>query len=260
MNKQPGQPYYWRISSGEMLYWVVLGLFLLPVAVILAGVLLNRNFGDLLTGFLTTPAFSKTLRFSIAEALLSSVFSLLFALPGAYFFGRYDFAGKRYWQSAMVLPFMLPGILVVLGLVSFYGQNGFINTWLTEWFPGEKLRLTGLYGFWGIVLANVFYNFSFCIRILGESWERIDQKLLEVAGTLGSTRWDTWFRIVMPLLLPTIGYLFVLVFLYSFLSFTVVLVLGGYLYKTFEVLIYIEYNHKLNFDLATVIVIVQGLL
>lgn len=260
MNKQTWQTCRLQSRCGQLLYWVVLALFLIPVAVILSGVLLNRQFGKLLIDFLASPSFGKTLRFSVTEALLSAGFSLILALPGAYFFGRYNFAGKRYWQSAMVLPFMLPGILVVLGLVTFYGQNGFVNTWLTEWFPGFKLRFTGLYGFWGIVLANVFYNFCFCIRILGESWERIDLKLLEVAGTLGSSRWDSWVRIVLPLLLPTIGYLFVLVFLYSFLGFTVVLVLGGYLYKTFEVLIYIEYNNKLNFDLATVIVIVQGVL
>lgn len=62
---------------------------------------------------------------------------------------------------------------------------------------------------------------------------------------------------ILPLLAPTIGYLGALVFLYSFLSFTVVLVLGGYLYQTFEVLIYIEYNHKLRFNQASMLAAVQ---
>ena len=120
------------------------------------------------------------------------------------------------------------------------------------------MAFTGLYGFWGIILAHVFYNFTFCLRLTGEAWE-------------GSTRPCTrlppcWGPGLTPgaghpaLLAPTLLYLFLLVFLYSFLSFTVVLVLGGYLYKTFEVLIHIEYSSRLRFARAALIAIVQLLL
>ncbi|HEY8463402.1 MAG TPA: iron ABC transporter permease [Bacillota bacterium] len=260
MNRRSGPGRNWQLTFGGVLYWAVLGCFLVPVAFVLGPAVVQRKFGALLSELLNSSVFAKTFAFSTAEAFLSAVGSLLLALPGAYFFGLYNFKGKRYWQSAMVLPFMLPGILVVLGLVAFYGQNGLLNLWLERWFPTGGPRFDCLYGFWGIVIANIFYNFSFCLRILGESWERIDHRLAEAAWTLGSSRWEVWYRIILPLLLPTIGYLLVLVFLYSFLSFTVVLVLGGYLYKTFEVMIYIEYNHKLNFNLAAVLVVVQGTL
>lgn len=234
-------------------YYALLILFYLPVMMIIAKAFLRRGALAEFLHFLKSPVFINTLIFSCQEAFFSAVCSLLVALPGAYFFGKYDFPGKKYLRSFLILPFMLPGILVVLSMVVFYGQNGVLNRMLALVFPGRGVRFTSLYGFWGIILAHVFYNFSFCLRLLGESWERIDPRLQEASATLGAGRVRTFFRVTLPLLAPTIAYLLILVFLYSFLSFTVVLVLGGYLYKTFEVLIYIEYNSRLNFDRAALI-------
>lgn len=243
-----------------VLYSTLIILFYLPIAIILARVFTNVKIWEEFFDFINSGLFWNTLVFTVTEALLCALFSLLLALPGAYYFGNYNFPGKRFLRNLLVLPFMLPGILVVLGMVVFYGQNGVLNQWLAQIFPKSGFRFTGLYGFWGIILANVFYNFSFCIRVLGESWERINANLKEASASLGSSRSGTFWRITFPLLAPSISYLFILIFLYSFLSFTVVLVLGGYLYKTFEVLIYIEYNSKLNFDRATVIAAAQMLI
>src|SRR5690554_517908 len=235
-------------------------LFYLPVLTIISKAFLGRGALVEVASFLRSAVFFNTLTFSVKEAFLSSALSLILALPGAYFFGCYDFPGKKYIRSALILPFMLPGILVVLSMVIFYGRNGSLNHFLAWLDPNGGFRFTGLYGFWGIILSHVFYNFSFCMRLLGESWERIQPQLGEASTTMGAGRVATFFRVTLPLLIPTIAYLFTLVFLYSFLSFTVVLVLGGYLYKTFEVLIYIEYNSKLHFDRAALIAIVQLIL
>jgi thiamine transport system permease protein len=244
----------------NIFYLLIIGLFYLPVLSVLSRAFLRRNALADVLAFLKSDLFLKVLSFTTKQAVLSAAFSLLLAIPGAYFFGRYEFPGKRILRSVMVLPFMLPGILAVLGMVVFYGRNGALNHFLSWLFPGKGFAFTGLYGFKGIVLTHVFYNFSFCLRILGERWERIDPRFEDASFMLGAGKIKTWWRVTLPLLLPTIGYLFTLVFLYSFLSFTVVLVLGGYLYRTFEVLIYIEYNNKLNFDRASLLAGVQLLL
>lgn len=236
---------------------ILIGLFFLPVLAVLGQAFGRPNAWPELLAFLRSGQFRRVLAFSTSQAFWSAFFSLALAVPGAYFFGRYRFPGKRLLRSVMILPFMLPGILVVLAMVVFYGQNGILNTWLAALFPGRDLVFTGLYGYKGIILAHVFYNFAFCLRMLGERWERISPKLEEASAVLGAGRFATWWRVILPLLAPTIGYLGVLVFLYSFLSFTVVLVLGGYLYQTFEVLIYIEYNNKLRFAQASMLAVVQ---
>ncbi len=255
MNNKSSNP----SGSGKLLiYGTTLALFYLPVIIVLAKAFLARDAFVHLGQFLGSRLFWNTMFFSVEEAFLSAVLSLLLALPGAYFFGRFDFPGKNIMRSIMVLPFMFPSIMVVLGMIVFYGNNGVFNHLLSS--LGSSFRFTDLYGFWGIILAHVFYNFTFCLRMLGESWQRIDARLLEASHTLGANSFATWRRIVLPLLLPTMMYLLVLVFLYSFLSFTIVLVLGGYLYKTFEVLIYIDYNQKLDFNRAAMIAVVQTII
>ena len=96
--------------------------------------------------------------------------------------------------------------------------------------------------------------------MLGESWERVDPRIEEASRVLATGPVATWFRLTLPLLMPTLIYLFLMVFIFSFLSFTIVLVLGGYLYKTFEVLIYIEYNGRFHFDQAAAIAGIQALI
>jgi thiamine transport system permease protein len=241
-------------------YSSILLLFYLPVLTVLGTAVLHREALAATFEFLLSPVFRHTLAFSVTEALASAAGSLVLAVPGAYFFGRYDFPGKRLWRSAMVLPFMMPGILIVLGMVACFGVNGTFNHWWGRLFPMSGWKFTSLYGFWGIVMANTYYNFSFCLRVLGESWERINPAYAEASVLLGAGSMSTWRRIILPLLNPTIAYLFTLVFLYSFLSFTVVLVLGGFLYQTFEVLIYIEYNSHLQFARASLLAGVQMIL
>ena len=131
--------------------------------------------------FLKSPVFINTLIFSCQEAFFSAVCSLLVALPGAYFFGKYDFPGKKYLRSFLILPFMLPGILVVLSMVVFYGQNGVLNRMLALVFPGRGVRFTSLYGFWGIILAMSSIT-SPLSALTGESWERIDPRLQEASA------------------------------------------------------------------------------
>ncbi|HBF38975.1 MAG TPA: hypothetical protein DDW50_16865, partial [Firmicutes bacterium] len=255
MNKDSlsGSRFSWR----AILYGFTFVLFYLPVLIILVKAFLTRDAFTHWGQFVSSRLFQNTLSFSMEEAFLSAAISLLLALPGAYFFGRYEFPGKKIMRSMMVLPFMFPSIMVVLGMIVFYGNNGVLNHLISTIFTHSSWRFSDLYGFWGIILAHVFYNFTFCLRILGESWQRIDPKLFEASEILGARSFMTWRRITFPLLMPTVIYLFVLVFLYSFLSFTIVLVLGGYLYKTFEVLIYIDYNQRLDFNRAAMIAVTQ---
>lgn len=247
-----------KTTTTGILYFLVFICFYLPVIYLFYQFVLMKDLFLKLSQFISSSVFWKTLSFSLSQAGLSAVLSILLALPGAYFWGRFNFRGKKFSRSLLVLPFMMPGIVIVLGMVVFYGQNGLLNQ-LLSLLP-HKFRFTGLYGYWGIVLAHVLYNLPLCLRMLSESWERIDPKLREASTNLGASPLFTGWRLTLPLIGPTIAYLFLVVFVYSFLSFTIVLVFGGYLYKTFEVLIYIEYNSKLRFEQASMIAGLQTLI
>jgi thiamine transport system permease protein len=138
-------------GSGKLLiYGATLALFYLPVTIVLAKAILARDAFVHLGQFLGSRLFWNTLFFSVEEAFLSAVLSLLLALPGAYFFGRFDFPGKNIMRGIMVLPFMFPSIMVVLGMIVFYGNNGVFNHLISSLAPGSSFRFTVLYGFWGI--------------------------------------------------------------------------------------------------------------
>lgn len=202
----------------------------------------GRRWGELLF----SPLFRRALSFTFLQALASALGSVVVALPGAYFIGNYNFKGRTFIRSLLILPFVLPGILTVLGFIIFYGRNGILNSLMAN--MGFSWRVSSIYGIFGIIMAHIFYNFPLAARIMGESWEGLDPVYAEAASVLGSGRWDRFRRMTVPLLLPALSHAFLSAFIYSFLSFTVVLVFGGYAYRTFEVLIYIFANQRLDFQ------------
>ncbi len=66
--------------------------------------------------------------FTAYQAALSSVASVALGLPAAYLLSRYEFPGRRTLRSLTILPFVLPSIMVAVGFVATFGQNGTLNT------------------------------------------------------------------------------------------------------------------------------------
>ena len=106
-----------------------------------------------------------------------------------------------------------------------------------------------LYSLSGILIAHVFYNFPIAMKIIGDQWERISEQYLQAARSLGAGSIKRFFGITFPLLLPSIGSAFVLIFILCMNSFAIILVLGGGIrYTTIEVLIYQLARIELDFS------------
>ncbi len=212
------------------------------------GALLMRVAGD---G--TVPAAHavyRVLRFSLSQAIVSAGIAIVLAFPVAYAVSHYRFPGRRLIVAASMLPFVLPSIIVVVAMVAFFGRNGTVNRLF-----GMEANL--VYSFAGIVLAHVYYNVSLAVRVLSAAWSGIDRRYGETARSLGDSRPGSFLRVTLPLLRPAVSTAFTLVFLYSFLSFGVVLVFGGVRYATLEVAIYREFFIDLDFRSAAVFAAVQ---
>ena len=192
----------------------------------------------------------RVLAFTVGQAALTGVISLAIALPGAYLLSHYRFPLRRMLYSMSLLPFVLPSIIVVICMISFYGRNGLLNH-LLPW------DLNLVYNFGGIILAHVFYNFSLALRIIADGWAGIDRRYAEVSKSLGDRGLGIFRRVTLPLLLPSLAGAFLLVFIYSFLSFGIVLVFGGIQFSTFEVKIYEEMNVSLDLGAASVYALLQ---
>ena len=141
-------------------------------------------------------------------------------------------------KALTTLPFIMPTIVVAMGFVALLGPQGLVNTALTGLFgaEGPQVRVTNTLTI--IFMAHAFYNYAIVIRIVSAFWANLSPRFGESAALLGAGRVQTFIHVTLPLLLPALWSSALLVFVFSFTSFGVVLVLGGPSFATLEVAIY----------------------
>ena len=177
--------------------------------------------------------------FSLKQGALSTLLSAAIGLPGAYILARYTFRGKNLLKSLITVPFVLPPIAAVLGIVLLIGNNGIVNRALMALSGAEQPPLHLLYSLKAILIAHTFYNIPLFIRFVYPVWEKIPLSLYEAGRSLGAGRWRLFRTVTCPWLLCPFTAACALIFVECFMSFSIVLVLGGGpQYSTMEVEIY----------------------
>jgi len=168
-----------------------------------------------------TTLFRITL-FTLKQAFFSVLLSLAIGLPGAWLIGT----GKSpLLRTLSSIPFAVPSILTVLGFVLFFGNSGWLNRLIFTIIGIAPLRI--LYKPEAVILAHAFLNFPLVIRLVGDGLARAKKAYAPAAASLGASPLTTAFTVILPLAFPSLMSSALLVFLYSFTSFAVVLVLGG---------------------------------
>ncbi len=203
------------------------------------------------------PTLWRPLRFTIWQATLSTLLTLVVGLPGAYLFARYRFPGKDLLRALTTIPFILPTVVAAAGFNALLGPRGWINLALMALFDLSKPPIPFLNTIWAILVAHVFYNTTIVLRIVGNAWAHLDPKLMQAARVLGASERRAFLHVTWPLLRPAILAASLLVFLFDFTSFGVILILGGPRYATLEVEIYIQALRMLNLPLAALLSVVQ---
>jgi len=196
------------------------------------------------------------LGFSLFQAFLSTVLSILVALPGAWVLSRYDFPARRWFEHLTFLPFLLPTILVVLAMVLFFGNRGWLNQAL-GWLGFPQVQF--LYSLSGILIAHVFFNVPLALKLISAAWMRLSGQYEDAAQMLGAAPWRRFRTLLVPLLLPSILSAFAAIFLLCLNSFAVLLVLGGGpKHTTLEVLIYQLARIELDLPRAAALALLQS--
>ncbi|MQF80448.1 iron ABC transporter permease [SAR202 cluster bacterium AD-493-K16_JPT_193m] len=195
--------------------------------------------------------------FTIWQATVSTVVTLLLGLPIAYIFARHEFRGKTLLRAASTVPFIMPTIVVAMGFISLFGPQGALNSLLMNLFGFEHppIRISNTLTI--IFMAHAFYNYAIVVRVVSAFWANLNPRLEETAAVLGASKLNTFMTVTLPLLLPSIISSAILAFAFSFTSFGVVLVLGGPQFATMEVATY-ELTAKLfRLELAGALAIIQ---
>lgn len=232
--------------------------FVFPVASILLRGLAPEGRLDLpaMVGVLGRPFVLEVLWFTLWQAVLSTVLTVLVALPGAYLFARFEFPGKRLIGALAIVPFVLPTVVVAAAFLALLGPRSPINA-LLEGLLGIDSPLRLEHSLWAILIAHVFYNYAVVLRIVGGIWSQLDPRLEDAARVLGATRWGCFRQVTLPLLRPAIASAASIVFLFTFTSFGVILLLGGPRFATLEVEIYRQTAQLLNLPVAATLAVLQ---
>ncbi|NLN70428.1 MAG: iron ABC transporter permease [Chloroflexi bacterium] len=195
--------------------------------------------------------------FTIGQATLSTLLTLIIGLPGAWLFTYFDFPGKRFFKTLTTLPFILPTVVVAAGFNAFLGPRGWVNLALISQFNLAAPPIQFLNTFSAILIAHVFYNTTIVLRVVSNAWSGQNLRLQHAAQVLGASPWRTFTEVTLPQLKPAILAATFLVFLFNFTSFGVVLMLGGPQFATLEVEIYTQALYLLNLPLASILSILQ---
>jgi thiamine transport system permease protein len=199
----------------------------------------------------------RPLGFTLYQAGLSTLLTLLVGLPAAYVFARYRFPGRETLRILTTLPFILPTVVVAASFNALLGPRGWLNLLLMDWLDLSRPPVQLLNSLGAILLAHVFYNTTVVIRTVGSAWEQLDPRLESAGRVLGASPLRVLREITLPLLRPALLAATLLVFMFNFTSFGVVLLLGGPRYATLEVDIYIQALHMLNLPMAGLLSAVQ---
>ncbi|KAF0092941.1 MAG: sulfate transport system permease protein [Puniceicoccaceae bacterium 5H] len=146
----------------------------------------------------TQPRVLAALRLSFVTAAIAGAVNAAVGVLLAWVLTRYPFPGRRVVDALIDLPFALPTAVAGIALTSVYAPNGWIGQLCAP--LGLRIAFTPL----GIGLALIFVGLPFAVRTVQPVLENLDQELEEAAATLGASRLQTLWRVVLPAIWPAV--------------------------------------------------------
>ena len=155
-------------------------------------------------------------------ASVTTVLLLVLCTPLAWWLAHTSSRWKGPIGAVVALPLVLPPTVIGFYLLVTMGPNGPVGQF-TQWLGLGRLPFT----FAGLVVGSLIYSLPFAVQPLQRAFESLGQRPLEVAATLGASKLDTFFSVVLPLARPGFITAAVLSFAHTVGEFGVVLMIGG---------------------------------
>ncbi len=193
----------------------------------------------------TDPALRRVAWFTLWQAAVSTVLTLVVGLPAAYVVARFDFRGRRAFRAFVTVPFVLPTVVVATAFLALLRPGGPLA--FLHWQRGIAPML----------VAHVFFNVAVVVRTVGGFWSNLDPRREEAARMLGASRVRAFRHVTLPLLMPSIIAAASIVFLFTFTSFGVALLLADPAHATLEVEIYRQAVELFDLRTAAALALVQ---
>jgi sulfate transport system permease protein len=201
----------------------------------------------------TAPRVMASYRLSFGASFLAALINLFFGLLVAWVLVRYQFWGKRFVDALVDLPFALPTAVAGIALTAIYAPNGWIGHWLAP--LGIKVAYTWL----GVLVALTFIGLPFIVRTVQPVLEDFDREIEESAASLGANRWQTFWRVTLPMLRPALLTGFTLAFARALGEYGSVIFIAGNMPMKTEItpLLIITKLEEFDYPGATAIAVVM---
>lgn len=245
----------WAIAGVPVVFLLV--LFVYPVVSITGMGLLGLGAGTRATTFaeiVGDAGIWGIVWFTVWQAVASTVLTVALGIPGAYVLSRLRFPGRRVVRAVATVPFVMPTVVVAAAFTGLLGSRGPLRGVLDA-LGVSGGRLTGTV--WAVLIAHAFFNYAVVLRTVGGLWEHLDPRLEEAARTLGARGLTVFREVTWPLLRPAVASAAAIVFLFTFTSFGVVLLLGAPRLATIEVEIFRSTTQLLDLRTAAVLSLLQ---
>jgi iron(III) transport system permease protein len=163
--------------------------------------------------------------------------ALVLGVPLAWLVARTDLPARRFWAVTAALPLVIPSYVAALALLATFGPRGFLQQVLEEPFGVE--RVPEIYGLPGAVLALTISTYPYVYLLGAAALRDLDPALEEASRGLGRSRWETFRRVTLPVLRPSLGAGALLVALYTLSDFGAVSLMQ---YNSLTRAIYVQYR------------------
>ena len=246
----PNKLYY--KSNFSVLFFFGL-IILLPFIGIFSKVNYDLN---LFFDFFQNSYTHRLIYFSVYQAFISAILSCFLAIPFALALNRHkDLKIIKFIISLCGFCFVIPTILIVYAVIKLFGNNGFYNSYFNLY---EYLSIETIFGIKAILIAHILLNTPFATRLFFQSLNSIPLKYYEISGSLNIKFLGNLVKLELPYIKQNFFSVFSIIFSLCFLSFAIVMALGGGpMYSTIEVAIYQYALFELNFNKAILLSFLQ---
>jgi sulfate/thiosulfate transport system permease protein len=181
------------LSMGTTLTWLSL-LVLIP----LSSLVIKACSAHQIWEILTDARLLAALKVSLSSSFVAALINVIFGPVIAWTLLRYPFPGRRLFDALVDIPFALPTAVAGITLTTLYAPNGWVGQFLS------KVGIQVSYSWTGIVVALVFIGLPFVVRTVQPVLEELPTEIEDAAASLGASRLQTLWRVILPSILPSV--------------------------------------------------------
>ncbi len=217
---------FWSaVTAGGYLVFGI--LILLPVFTIIRESFFDADSGAFGLGnyitFITTPYYARALLNSIVVSLGGTLGAVLLGVPLAFFTTRYRIRGSAILATLATLALLTPPFLGAYAWIVMLGRNGFLRQLLMT----VGIDFPAIYGPVGIIIVYTLQFYPFVYLLTSGGLQTVDRSLEEAAENLGAKPFRKFFRVTLPLVIPSITSGALLAFMLSLANFGTPMIIGG---------------------------------